>query len=369
MAEDAGIREAWLEGLGELERAERRALLTRLLALGFSPEEITRAVAEDRLVLLEVERALGATLTAEEVAQRSGLPAERLTRARRLMGLPEPALDERVFSEDEVPAARALKLFLDAGISDASIDETTAVLGEGMARLAATIDGQFTATFLRAGEPEQQAGERLALIAQELAPALGPVITAAFTAHLRSCVARGVLGREELSSGRRATEQLLAVCFVDMVGFTRLGGELEVRELGAIARDLARLAATVAQPPARLIKTIGDAAMFVSPDPAALVAVALDLLDRAAAEDLPALRAGIALGPTVERAGDHYGNTVNLASRVTGVARPGSVLCTAEVRDAGAAAFDWSFAGRHRLKGVSRPAPLHRARRAATSRP
>jgi adenylate cyclase len=369
MDERPAVRDEWLDGLGPAEREERRALLRRLIAQGFSADELARAVAEDRLVLLGIERVLGAAYSAEEVEERTGIPAARLARAHRLLGLPEPGPHERVFSEQDIAGVQAMKLFLDAGVDQEGIDETTAVLGEGMARLAATIDSQFLRTFLRAGESEQEAAERLALIAQELTPAFGPVLMAAFTAQLRASVARGMLGREELARGEPAGQQDLTVCFVDMVGFTSLGSELELLELGAIARHLARLAAAVATPPARLIKTIGDAAMFISPDPGALVEVALDLLDAAAAEDLPVLRAGIAFGPAVERAGDWYGNTVNLASRVTGIARPASVLCTAEVREACPDAFDWSFAGRHHLKGVGRPAPLHRARRAATSRP
>ena len=103
----------------------------------------------------------------------------------------------------------------------------------------------------------------------------------------------------------------------------------------------------------RLVKTIGDAAMFVSPDPAALVSVALSLLEAVEAADLPSLRAGVASGAALQRAGDYYGHAVNLASRVTGVARPGSVLCTQEVHDAAPDQFDWSFARKHKLKGMS----------------
>jgi adenylate cyclase len=110
------------------------------------------------------------------------------------------------------------------------------------------------------------------------------------------------------------------------------------------------------------VKTIGDAAMFVSPDAAPMVGVALALVDAFEKEELPSLRAGITLGPAMARAGDYYGNSVNLASRVTGVARPGSVLCTREVRDAAAEQFAWSAAGRYKLKGVSGPTPLYRAR-------
>jgi adenylate cyclase len=78
---------------------------------------------------------------------------------------------------------------------------------------------------------------------------------------------------------------------------------------------------------------------------------------------MPALRAGIAQGPALIRSGDYYGNTVNVASRVTGVARPGSVLATKDVHDAVPDEFEWSFAGRHRLKGISDRMPLYRARR------
>jgi adenylate cyclase len=93
------------------------------------------------------------------------------------------------------------------------------------------------------------------------------------------------------------------------------------------------------------------------------VAVALALLEAVEAADLPSLRAGVACGSAEQRAGDFYGHAVNLASRVTGVARPSAVLCTEEVRDAAPDDFEWSFAGRHRLKGMSDPVPLHRARR------
>jgi class 3 adenylate cyclase len=63
----------------------------------------------------------------------------------------------------------------------------------------------------------------------------------------------------------------MSVCFADLVGFTRLGGELEVQELGSVAGRLAGLAGDRAIPPVRLIKTLGDAVMLVSPNPAALV--------------------------------------------------------------------------------------------------
>ncbi|MGH2859375.1 MAG: adenylate cyclase regulatory domain-containing protein [Solirubrobacteraceae bacterium] len=349
------------EQLSDAERAQRERLLSRLRDEGFTPDELANAARERRLALLPVDRLLGATYTAAEVEARTGLPAATIVRTRRLMGLPAPADDEHAFSDEDVEAARAAKLFLDVGFDQERIDEITRVLGEGMTRLTATMTAAFADTFLEAGDGEADVAERFAALAQQLTPATAPILMAAFRAHLRDSVARAVLGREELEAGAVLGAQEVAVCFADLVGFTRLGGRVEVAELGTVAGRLASLAVSLTVAPVRLIKTIGDAAMLVSPDPAPLVEVALQLVEAFEREELPSLRAGIALGPATIHAGDYYGNSVNLASRVTGVARPGSVLCTREVRDAAPDRFDWSSAGRHRLKGVSGPTPLYRA--------
>ena len=351
-----------LAGLEGEARERRRRLLERLADDGFSEAELVKAVKENRLALLPVERVLGGTYTAAEVEERTGLPAGTMARIRRQQGLPEPESEDRVFSDEDVEAAKSMKLFLDAGFADERVDEITRVLGEGMGRLSATIAASFVETFLDAGESEDEVALRFAELAQQLTPAFAPVLVAAFKAHLRDSVQRGVLGLAELEAGDIAGAQELAVCFADLVGFTRLGGQVEVGELSTVAGRLASLSASLTQAPVRLVKTIGDAAMFVSPEPGPLVEVALNLVDAFEAEGLPSLRAGIAFGPALLRAGDYYGNSVNLASRVTGVARPGSVLCTREIRDAASDAFSWSSAGRHKLKGVSGPTPLYRAR-------
>ena len=351
-----------LDGLEDEARDKRRKLLQRLADDGFSEQELTTAVRENRLALLPVERVLGGTYTAAEVEERTGLGAGTMARIRRQHGLPAPGPDDRVFSDEDVEAAKSMKLFLDAGFADERVDEITRVLGEGMGRLAATITASFVDTFLEAGESEDEVALRFAELAEQLTPAFTPILVAAFTGHLRDSVQRGVLGLAELEAGDIAGAQELAVCFADLVGFTRLGGQVEVGELGTVAGRLATLSTSLTQAPVRLVKTIGDAAMFVSPRPGPLVEVALRLVEAFEQEELPSLRAGIAFGPALQRAGDYYGNSVNLASRVTGVARPGSVLCTQEIRDATRDEFHWSAAGRHKLKGVSGPTPLYRAR-------
>jgi adenylate cyclase len=367
IGEDAGMdfeAEGLLDGLEGEEREARARFLERLANDGFTLEQLKSAESENRLVLLPLDRVRGGAHTADEIEAETGLPASTLVQMRRLLGLPDARPGDKVFSPEDIDAARATKLFLDAGFDEESIFEITRVLGEGMARLSATVTAAFTHTFLTAGDSEEEVADRFAELAQQLTPALTPVLVAAFKDHLGDSVSRGVLGRAELQTGDTPGSQELAVCFADLVGFTRLGVEVEVTELGSVAGKLARLATSVTRDPVRLIKTIGDAAMFVSPDAGAMVQVALELVEAVEEAGLPSLRAGIAIGPALLRAGDYYGNSVNLASRVTGVARPGSVLCTQEVRDAaGDDVVQWSTAGRHRLKGVSGQMTLFRARR------
>jgi adenylate cyclase len=114
----------------------------------------------------------------------------------------------------------------------------------------------------------------------------------------------------------------------------------------------------------RLVKTIGDAAMLASPDPEPLLGATLALIEAADAEgeDFPQLRGGAALGQALPRAGDWYGQPVNLASRITAVARPGSLLVDRVLRDSAPDAYSWSFAGERRLKGIRGPVRLFRAR-------
>ena len=138
-------------------------------------------------------------------------------------------------------------------------------------------------------------------------------------------------------SGRRAHRwqgrASIAVAFADLVDFTRLGEAVEPEALEQLANRLATMARDVAAPPVRFVKAIGDAVMLVCPDPVLLLEAMLDLAGAAEADDdFPRLRVGMAFGDAVSRAGDWFGSPVNLASRVTGVARPGAMLVTEAAR-------------------------------------
>lgn len=83
---------------------------------------------------------------------------------------------------------------------------------------------------------------------------------------------------------------------------------------------------------------------------------------------LPAARVGIASGPVVWRDGDTFGRTVNVASRILGVAQPGQVLTTQDVATSTSrpalarsdAPLVFDDIGVHSLKGVADPLRLYR---------
>ena len=117
----------------------------------------------------------------------------------------------------------------------------------------------------------------------------------------------------ERAAGTLPGARPITVAFADLVGFTQLGEVLPPEELARVAGRLTDLSRQLVCEPVRFVKTIGDAVMLVSPDPEKLLGALLGLLEAAAADDFPRLRAGVATGMAVGRAGDWYGSPVNLA--------------------------------------------------------
>jgi class 3 adenylate cyclase len=103
--------------------------------------------------------------------------------------------------------------------------------------------------------------------------------------------------------------------------------------------------------------------MLFFEDAAHAVTAALDLLDELRQAGLPPIRAGVHRGPVVAQSGDYYGNTVNLAARITDYARPNEVLVSSSVLPEPIDAVDLEEIGEVTLKGVAQPVRLSRARR------
>jgi len=360
--------EGLLDGTRGAAREARRELLERLAGEGVPLAELREAVEGGRLALLPVERAIeggGSRYTPREVAEMVGLDLEVLQRTSAALGVPYPDPDERAVTEVDLEAAKRVKAFYDAGLPEEGMLQVARTVGMATARIAEANRELVVRTLMQPGDTERDLALRFAAAAEHMLPVFEPTLTYAFRAHMLEQIRRDVIGAADLAAGEMGAGPGVAVCFADLVGFTKLGEQVETEELGLIAGRLDELATAVAEPPVRLVKLIGDAAMLVSTDAAAMVEAALRMVEAADEEgdEFPRLRAGVAHGSVHAQAGDYYGRPVNLASRLTAIAKPGSVLIDEAAKDAAGDRFEYSFAGEKRLKGFDHRVRLHRARR------
>jgi adenylate cyclase len=352
--------------LDEAGIAPRVRLLDYLLyEEGVPFEDVKAAAQEKRLVLLPLERALGGEpcFTALEVAERAEVDVKLLLELRGALGLAQPPMDQRVFSEYDVGVMKSVKHNIELGMPLDGIREINRVLGGAMSQLAATVERIFLSTFLQPDDDEHSIAVRYGQVARTTSPEFGFVLQHIFNLHLREATRSDILGNEatmDLLSDAR----VVSVCFADLVGFTSLGEQIPADELGAIAERLNEIAVALVEPPVRLVKTIGDAVMLAAPEPDALLNVALRMVDVVEQEDgdFPSLSVGIDIGETIARGGDIYGPPVNHASRICDAARAGSVVTSKAVRDLYPDDYDWTPIGRRRFKGLEKPIELYRAR-------
>lgn len=360
--------EGLLEGLEGEAREARLVLLRELAEDGVPLEDLREAAPAGRLALLPVERALagdGPRYTAREIAERSDVELAFLQRSRVALGLSNTDPDERVLGKGDLEAAERLRAFREAGLPEEGILQVARTIGMATSRIAQANRELIMRSLAQPGDTERDIARRFEAAARTTMPLVGPVLSYALQAHLLEQVRRDVIAEADLASGEARGINNISVCFADLVGFTRLGEEVPVEELGGVALRLEEMATSIAKSPVRLVKLIGDAAMLVSTEPAPLGEAALGLVEAADAqgEDFPQLRAGVAYGPAIGQGGDFYGRPVNLASRLTGIARPASVLASDEAKDALGDGFRYSFAGERRLKGIRGPVRLYRVRR------
>jgi adenylate cyclase len=362
--------EGLLGNLTGKAREARLALLNELADEGVSVEELKRAVEENRLVLLPVERVFDSGTehyTARQIAELAGLEQDFLLRLLRALGAPIPEDDQPVYADADLEAAKRAKLFLDAGLPKEGVLETSRLIGISMANLADANREMVGEVFTEPGIDERELALRYAEAARTMSPLLGETLLHAYRIHLREAIRRAVVTEAELAEGRFGTDEM-TIAFADLVGFTRLGESLDIEQIGDLTGRLFELASDAAQPPVRLVKMIGDAAMFASRESQPLLDAVVGLVESAGREEIPPLRAGAARGQALGRGGDWYGRPVNLAARITGFARPDSVVVDQSVKDSitqsNGRPFDFSFAGKRSFKGIEGQVPVHRVRRA-----
>ena len=263
-------------------------------------------------------------LTREQVAAAAGVTVEQARTYWRAMGFADVG-PRRAFTATDAAMLRLLVGWVESGRMERNrAVEIVRSMGQSTSRLAEWQAASMVRAIAEADRPTDlnEVADGLA----ELLPGLEELLVHAWRRNLAAVVGR-VLAGADLAQADAETG-VATVGFADIAGFTRLGRTLPEGELAAMVESFEVGAADlVAGHGGRLVKTLGDEVMFVSEDADAAVAIAA-ALPRLASPDQagPRLRIGLATGRLVALMGDYYGETVNRASRLTAVARPGATL-------------------------------------------
>jgi adenylate cyclase len=305
-------------------------------AFGASEEEVRRAVADGTLSLLAIDLlALGQEVRYDlaQACDKAELPEDDVRHIWRSLGFPDPPAGEVMFTQVDVDNLAAVAQLLRTGvIAPEVIYGMTRVVGSSMARVAnALVDAvgaRAEAAVREGGDANSAALAPLADEGSQFLIHFPSVLEQVWRRHLQAAARRRLLRSE----GEEAVG--LVVGFADLVGFTSLAQQVSDEELALVVDQFERLAYdVVVAGGGRVVKMIGDEVMFIVEDPVAAAEIALGLAEASRdAAELSDVRVGLARGPVLEREGDAYGPTVNLASRITAIAYPGSVVVSPELR-------------------------------------
>ena len=266
------------------------------------------------------------TYTASQLAESVGWPEETTRRFFRALGFPDAGHEVR-YTEADLCVLQTVSKAVD----DSDLDLATAVrlaraVGQNIARLS---DWQVAAISSRADQvaaaDDVAAHHRTAMdIGEDVTDAFEAVLVHSWRRHLRAALTR-------LDVDADVAEEEHAVVtagFADLVNFSALSNEMDTNRLGELVEIFeSRCGDVVASQEGRMIKTLGDSVLFVHADPERALDIACGLIEVIGGDSrLPDVRIGLATGPVVTRLGDVFGPPVNLAARLTALARRNRVL-------------------------------------------
>jgi adenylate cyclase len=367
---------------GEGQRPYRRADLSRLrLALacdlaGLPLDGIGKAVADGRVAFDFLDgaqyRFAGHTdQTYRELCAERGLDLELLLRLQEAQGIAVPDPDDFV-REDDLQMVGAMQIAGMFGVPAEPMVRMMRVYGESMRRMTEG-ENQIYRTYIE--EPMLAGGMDVAAMmasTSEFGTQYATIMDSSLLAMYHRQQERVWLGNmverieaalEEMGLAERSARPP-AMCFLDLVGYTRLTEEQGDAAAAELAGSLAGVVQGVSQRHGgRPVKWLGDGVMFYFPDPGEAVRSSLEMVRETASAGLPPAHVGLHAGPVVQQDGDFFGRTVNLASRVAGRAGADEVLVTDDVVDVAGQLDDVRFAdaGSAELKNVSHPVRLWRA--------
>lgn len=350
---------------------ERLRLLELVLALGATEDELVERAANERLGPLALELAMRTSSERVEfgdAASQAGLSIDEAAALWRALGFPDPRQTKPRLPADSV---EVLRLIAGLGRELFGPEATLAlarVVGGTSARLAQALVDAFRAEvempLLSEGVPYVEIVERFTRLAREDLPAAFAALAVITRQHL---VAQAS-GTWSAVGGESVAHRDLVIGFSDLVGYTTLSRTLSGTALASLIRRFeGLLGETVLAERGRIVKLIGDGAMFACDDAEAACDIGLELCDVFdAARGTPPVRVGLAAGSVVALQGDYYGETVNVAARLVAVAQPSTVAVDEEVRRRAGRRFDFQRLPAQPLKGLPE-APAYRAKRREAS--
>jgi adenylate cyclase len=298
------------------------------------------------------------------------------------LGLPNVEDEDTVFTEADLLALKSLAALVRDGVFDEStalgmtraFARTTDRLAVWQVQLMAEAIGELpqkvvtpgsvqiagveAALHMPRGMPDPATARAAAAKLADIADDLEPFLVYAWRRHLSAAISRMITDAEPIQDQSGVVR---SVGFADLVSFTRLVRRLSERELARMVQRFESLAYDVVLAHGgRVIKTVGDEVLFVAIGAAPAAAIALDLVEAMAEDDVvPDVRVGMASGRVISRLGDVFGNTVNRASRLTAVARPKTVLVDDAIAAslASTSGFETSVLRRRTLRGIGPVTP------------
>ncbi len=257
----------------------------------------------------------------DEVARQVGVDIERASDLWAALGFAEVPPGEIAFTRLDVEALRTAVELGGTGLIEPELLLVLArAMGQGLSRLAEAQVEVFRGQ--AAALAPEQVRPAAAAAAADVLPRLESLVVHVWRRHFAAAMERSLVAL--MSDGH----PVLAVGFVDLVGFTQTSRETSASVLEDLLERFERTAALrVTANGGRVVKTLGDGVLFVADTIEGAAEVVLSTVGEHEVDaTLPEVRAGLALGPVLSRLGDIFGEPVNLASRLTDEARPSTVL-------------------------------------------
>ena len=356
-------------------------LATACEQAGLPMDGIAASIRQGRLSFAFLEAApyrrwaARSALTYRQVSQQSGIPLELLGSALEAIGYARMPPDEPM-REDELEVVPLLRLGLSSGVLD---QLWSTRLGRGYAeglRLIAQVErelwqARFMEPMLEAGADQQTAMERAAQRAGELNYTF-LVDRALLAAYRRQQelswteqLVENIEAALEQTGVLSRPERVPAMCFLDLVGYTRLTEEQGDQAAAELAGRLGILVGRSSREHGGVpVKWLGDGVMVHYREPAGAVLAALQMVEELPQAGLPPAHVGVAAGPVVVQGGDYFGRTVNLAARIAAYASASRVLVSERVAErAPPQGVTFVELGQVQLRGIAHPVRLLEARR------